>query len=108
MPFEKGHKHGKGRPKGSENKLNQEARELFVETLEGLTPSIKQAFLDVLQGTKNEDGEWEKKPNPEKFLELYAKYAQYFVPKKTEADIKGEIRGSIDFNEIVKKLRGDK
>lgn len=74
--FEKGNKAGKGRPKGAENKLTKEARELFIETLEGEVPNIREAFDKV------------KKDNPAKYLELFAKYAQYFVAKKTETDNK--------------------
>lgn len=63
-----------GKPKGAENKLKQEARQLFLETLEGQVPNIQEAFEKV------------RKENPEKYLDLFAKYAQYFVPKKTEND----------------------
>lgn len=79
MPFEKGHKKKGGRKKGSENKLTQEAREMFIKTLEGQVPNIEKAFADVL------------KSNPRAFLDLFAKYAQYFVPKKTESDIKNTL-----------------
>lgn len=75
-----GKKHG-GRKKGTENKITKEARELFINTLENLTPEIEEAFRKVL------------KDSPSRFLDLYAKYAQYFVPKKTENDnrLTGEI-----------------
>ena len=76
MPFKKGNKEASGRPKGSENKLTTEAREMFVQTLEGQVPNIQQAFSDVLA------------KSPEKYLDLFAKYAQYFVPKKTESKLK--------------------
>ena len=72
MPFEKGHDKATGRPKGSENKLTKEARTIFLETLEGQAPHIAEAFEKV----RNE--------NPKAYLDLFAKYAQYFVPKKTE------------------------
>ena len=79
-----GKKHG-GRVKGSENKLTKDARKVFIDTLEGLAPNVQKAFLDVLNGTEG------KEPNPERFLDLFAKYAQYFVPKKTENDIRADI-----------------
>jgi len=92
MPFEKGHKLGKGRPKGKENKLTKEAREMFIETLEGLTPEVEEAFKKVLA------------ESPARFLDLFAKYAQYFVPKKTEADIKSNIElTGIDIKKIFGK-----
>jgi hypothetical protein len=96
MPFEKGHKLGKGRPKGADNKLSKEAREIFIETLEGQVPNIEDAFAKVL------------KESPSKYLELFAKYAQYFVPKKTETEVKGELSTNFDFEETIKRLRGDK
>lgn len=95
MGFKKGNKEGQGRPKGAENKLTKEARELFIETLEGQVPFIEEAFKEV------------KEKNPAKYLELFAKYAQYFVPRKTENETKLDI-GSFNFDETIKKLRGDK
>ena len=68
----KGNKDGKGRPKGSENKLTKDARKVFLDTLEGQVSHIEEAFTEVFKEDKT------------KFLDLFAKYAQYFVPKKTE------------------------
>jgi len=77
MPkFEKGNTAGKGRPKGTPNKVTIEMREMFIQTLEGQVPNIEKAFADVLS------------KSPEKYLDLFAKYAQYFV-----------------FNETIKRLR---
>ena len=64
-------KGNEGKPKGAANKLSQEARELFLTTLEGQVDAIGEAFDKVRQD------------DPAKFLDLFAKYAQYFVPKKT-------------------------
>lgn len=95
MAFEKGKSgNAKGRPKGAENKLVKEARELFIETLEGQVPFIEEAFREV------------KEKNPSKYLELFAKYAQYFVPRKSETESKVQIE-SFDFNEALNRLRGD-
>lgn len=95
MAFEKGKSgNSKGRPKGAENKLIKEARELFIETLEGQVPFIEEAFREV------------KEKNPSKYLELFAKYAQYFVPRKSETESKVQIE-SFDFNEALNRLRGD-
>jgi len=67
--FEKGNS---GKPKGAVNKITQTSRELFLETLEGQSEYIAEAFEKV------------RKDNPRAYLDLFAKYAQYFVPKKTE------------------------
>ena len=95
MPFEKGNTHGTGRPKGSKDKKTAEARELFLNTLEGQVENIEDAFQKVLE------------KSPEKYLDLLSKYMQYFIPKKTEQDIKAEVSGTFDFNEAIKRLRGD-
>jgi hypothetical protein len=97
MPYKKGQSGNQnGRPKGAQDKLMKEAREIFIETLEGQVPNIEDAFKQVL------------KESPSKYLELFAKYAQYFVPKKTESEVKGELTTNFDFNDAIKRLRGDK
>jgi len=74
MAAPKGHERYGGREKGQENNLTKTARQLFVQTLEKQVPSIEKAFEDV------------KKKDPAKYLELFAKYAQYFVPKKIDQE----------------------
>lgn len=78
MKFEKGHKKLGGKQKGTVNKVTESARELFKQTLEAQVPSLLQAFEDV------------RKDDPAKFLEIYAKYAQYFVPKQVDVTTQGE------------------
>lgn len=87
-PFEKGNA---GKPKGAVNKVTQEARELFLQTLEAQVPNIMQAFDDV------------REKNPVQYLDLFAKYAQYFVPKKTSLE-GGEKPLDLNFNlkEVIK------
>lgn len=75
MAFHKGQNKTGGRKKGAENKLVKEAREVFLETLEGQSEHIAEAFEKV------------RKENPKAYLDLFAKYAQYFVPKKSQSDI---------------------
>ena len=67
-----------GKPKGAQNKVTQTARELFVATLEGQVPFLSDSFVKV----RDED--------PAKYLDLFAKYAQYFVPKQVDITTKGE------------------
>jgi|APFre7841882793_1041355.scaffolds.fasta_scaffold10227_2 hypothetical protein len=61
-----------GKQKGSVNKTTQQARELFVNILEGEVEHIKQAFEDV------------RIDDPAKYLDLFAKYAKYFVPQQIQ------------------------
>ena len=86
MAFKKGESGNiKGKPKGAVNKITQTSRELFLETLEGESEHIAAAFEKV------------RKDNPRAYLDLFAKYAQYFVPKKTESNDKSEVTVK-DFN----------
>jgi hypothetical protein len=63
-----------GKPKGATNKVTQEARELFLITIENEVPHLSKAFEEV------------REKSPKDYLDLIAKYAQYFVPKKTQTD----------------------
>jgi len=67
----KGEKTG-GRVKGTPNKLDKEARQLFIDTLGKHSANIDAAFAEVFKEDKV------------KFLELFSKYAQFFTAKKTE------------------------
>lgn len=79
MPFEKGESgNPNGKPKGIENKTTEAARELFVATLENQVQHIMSAFDQV------------REVDPAKYLDLYAKYAQYFIPKKVDVTTQGE------------------
>jgi hypothetical protein len=69
----KGKKTG-GKQKGYTAEPIKKATELFVSILEGEVDHIKGAFEEVRLKDKA------------KYLELYAKYAQYFIPKKTEVE----------------------
>lgn len=89
--FEKGNS---GKPKGATNKVTQEARELFLQTLEAQVPNIMEAFDQV------------REKNPVQYLDLFQKYAQYFVPKKTSLeggdkplDINFDLKEVIKFKE---------
>lgn len=90
MAKPKGSEKVAGRDKGTPNKLTQTAREIFTLTLENQVPFISKAFEDVLKGTKDDDVVLTK-PDPAKYLELFAKYAQYFVPKQLDINLDGKI-----------------
>lgn len=83
-----------GKPKGATNKITQEARELFLQTLEAQVPNIMGAFNEV------------REKNPVQYLDLFSKYAQYFVPKKTSLeggdkplDVEFSLKNVIKFKE---------
>lgn len=74
MGFVKGHKKAGGKVKGYTDENKKKATELFVLTLEGEVEHISSAFAEVRMNDKA------------KYLELFAKYAQYFIPRKTEVE----------------------
>jgi hypothetical protein len=87
-------KGNEGKPVGATNKVTQEARELFLQTLEAQVPNIMEAFNEV------------REKNPAQYLDLFAKYAQYFVPKKTSLeggdkplDVDFTLKNVLKFNE---------
>ena len=67
-----------GKPKGSNSKVTKKAKELFVSILENEVSNIETAFAEVYKTDKV------------KYLELFARYAQYFVPKKTDLALEEE------------------
>lgn len=77
MPFEKGHKHGKGRGKGTPNKTTKEIREAYQVFVENNIPNFEKWINEVA------------KNNPAKALELVTSLSEYFIPKlqRTETDI---------------------
>jgi len=74
----KGKKTG-GRTKDTPNIATKTAREVFIATIEGRVSSIN-AALDYVE-----------KDDPAKYLELIAKFAQYFVPKQVEMKLDNNI-----------------
>jgi hypothetical protein len=66
-------RHGNpGKPKGVNNRITQEARSLFLKTIEDQMPHIAPAFEAV------------RMENPAEYLKILEKYAQYFIPKKVD------------------------
>jgi hypothetical protein len=86
MAFKKGESgNPKGREKGSENKVTKEAKEIFLDTLGKHSGNIDKAFQEIFETDR------------QAFLDTFAKYVQYYIPKKTENshDLNGEITQNI-------------
>ena len=83
MAFTKGHEKAGGKKKGYTSEPIKKAQELFTSILEGEVDHIQEAFSEV------------RRKDKAKYLELYAKYAQYFMPKKTEVDASINMNGAI-------------
>ena len=75
MPFEKGNKHSKGRQKGSKNKVSREARELFLQIMEGEVSNIKES-LAILRENDDKD-----------YLKALSSFMPYFMPKQVEQEV---------------------
>jgi hypothetical protein len=65
--FEKGNKHGKGRHKGSVNRLTSQAREALANALAGEVNKIPQYIKRI--------------KSPEKKIEAISKLLPYFLPR---------------------------
>jgi hypothetical protein len=73
MPFVEGVSgNPSGKAKGTENKANSKARELFTQIMERQVDSIEDSLAKV------------KAKSDEKYLQLLSKFFPYFVPKKID------------------------
>ncbi len=74
--FKKGDKRPR-KPKGAENKVTKEARELFKDIMEGEIIHVQESFQKVRQ------------KNPAKYLDCLSKLMPYFLPKQVDLTSKG-------------------
>jgi len=94
MPFKKGQSgNPKGRRKGVKDKVSTQARELFVQVMEGEMENIQNS-LAILR--ENSD---------EKYLKALSAMMPYFMPKQTETEIKVQEAPSAPswFDEVLEK-----
>lgn len=77
-----------GKAKGYTSEPVKKAQELFVSILEGEVDHLQNALQKV------------RLKDPAKYLEIYSKFAQYFIPKKTE------LSGSLD-TKVIKVVPPD-
>jgi hypothetical protein len=64
-----------GKPKGAENKLTKEARELFLSIMEGQVDHIEESLTEI------------RKTDHAKYLEVLSKFFPYFIPKKLDVNM---------------------
>lgn len=72
MPFEKGHNHGKGRPKGAANKETKQLREFLAEVADKNQAKFNQE-LNKLEGRD--------------YINAYLTMLEYCTPKLQRAEI---------------------
>jgi hypothetical protein len=70
---------GKGRPKGALNAVTKTAREIFSAFVEGNALKLQQLFDRVA------------KKNPAKALSIYAKLAEFVIPKLQRTELSGQL-----------------
>ena len=68
-----------GKAKGTKNKVDREAKELFVAIMEKEIPHIETALAKL------------RNKKPDKYLDSLSKFFPYFKPKKLEVDTPGEM-----------------
>jgi len=83
-----------GRPSGTPNKTTKEARELFVQVMNGEIENIKEA-LDKIRDE-----------NPTKYLESLAKLFQYTMPKQVDVTSDGKYITDVKVT-YINKIDGD-
>lgn len=94
MPFKKGQSgNAKGRPKGANNKVTKEARDLFVKIMNGEVGHIEDA-LDALRSESSE-----------KYLKALSNLFPYFMPKQQELSVTTDITPSTPswFDEVLER-----
>lgn len=93
MPFEKGHDLGKGRPKGSKNKVESTTKKFLQDLIEGNTEKIE-AELDTLTGKA--------------FLDAVFNFMEYVQPKLSRAEVETTIEvedNYIDLTTLSRELK---
>lgn len=78
MAFKKGKPKTGGREKGVENKITQDAKERFIEIMEGEVDLVKESLAQV------------RKEDHATYLKLLAQLFPYFIPKKTDVTSNGK------------------
>ncbi len=69
MPFAKGHKLGKGRPKGSPNKTTAQIREIYIKMFSQNSETFEKQLKTMM------------KTNPMEAMDLMIKFTQFILPK---------------------------
>ena len=81
---------GRGRPKGSQNRVTTEFRDTVKNLLENNSKNVEVWLKRVADG----DGD-QLKPDPKGALDLLTKLAEYATPKLSRAELTGDKKAPI-------------
>jgi len=83
MPFTKGNKLSKGRPKGAINRSTEMAKLTLARIADEGLDNLKKDLQEI------------RKKDPVRAAELYLKILEYIIPKQQRVEVKGEIEQKI-------------
>ncbi len=83
MPFQKGNKLSKGRPKGTINRSTEMAKLTLARIADEGLDNLKLDLQEI------------RKKDPVRAAELYLKILEYIIPKQQRVEVKGEIEQKI-------------
>ena len=83
MPFAKGNKLSKGRPRGKLNRSTEQAKLTLARIADEGLDNLKKDLQEI------------REKDPVKAAELYLKILEYIIPKQQRVEVKGEIEQKI-------------
>lgn len=95
MPFEKGHKLSTGRPVGAINRSTEQAKLAVARLANSGLDALREDLVKI------------RKKDPLEAAKIYLKLLEYIVPKKSQIDLKGEIKQHIQQITVHIKGEGD-
>ena len=83
MPFAKGNKLSKGRPRGKLNRSTEQAKLTLARIADEGLDNLKKDLQEI------------REKDPIKAAELYLKILEYIIPKQQRVEVRGEIEQKI-------------
>ena len=83
MPFAKGNKLSKGRPRGKLNRSTEQAKLTLARIADEGLDNLKKDLQEIRQ------------KDPVKAAELYLKILEYIIPKQQRVEVRGQIEQKI-------------